>query len=149
VIRDRLFWESAAVGAVLFAALLVADALCRTVFTAPAPLPPKLADAALVGTWRQEWAGIPGTVAFGADGTYRFEPDRPVHAVCVGQWWVKGGELHLVEQCFDPEAGWGPPHHHAFPVVEWTGSKLVAITHETVLDGVLCRSKFVLTGRKP
>jgi hypothetical protein len=123
---------------------------------APVPPAPNPDDAALVGTWHQEWGGlISGETTIRADGTYRFVPANPDHATCYGRWALntRDMEFSLAEWCEHTDGNGNVtrsgPYKHVYPVTEWTGKRLVSVTHETTLDGVLCRSLFVLTNRRP
>lgn len=64
---------------------------------APVPPPPRLSGADLVGTWRQEWGALRGTMTIGADGSYACADDGGAVVYC-GRWWLDGRTLILVER---------------------------------------------------
>ncbi len=101
---DHTALRIAALSAPIWITLLALAALffaARTAHGAPVPPPPRLAPELLVGTWRYEYGGNRnGVMDFYADGTYVSYLGPDTWMICLGRWYVEGGEVVLIQHAF-------------------------------------------------
>ena len=75
---------------------LLADLLVWLSVSAPVPRERPAVAADFAGRWEYRWAGTPGVLWFGADGSYRALHGDALSGYA-GVWWLDRGRVILTE----------------------------------------------------